>query len=40
VVQNCKDQNKAETIAVHDKLHEISNPKSMTNQGRDITRGI
>jgi hypothetical protein len=40
VVQSCKDQDETWTSIVLDELLEISNPKSIINQRKDITRGI
>jgi hypothetical protein len=40
MVQSCKDQDGARTLAVLDQLHEISSPVLMTSRRRDVTRGI
>jgi hypothetical protein len=40
MVQNHMDQNGVGTSIAFDQPSEISNPKLVTNQGRDITRGI
>jgi hypothetical protein len=40
MVQNQKYQDGVRTFVVLDQLHEISSPKSVNNQRRDVTGGI
>jgi hypothetical protein len=40
VVQTWRDKNETWTYAILNQPHEISSPKSMTSQGRDVTGGI
>jgi hypothetical protein len=40
MVQSRREQDIVGTSIVLDQPHEISSPKSITNQGRDVTRGI
>jgi hypothetical protein len=40
VVQNHRDQDGARILVVPNHPWEILSPESMTNQGRDVTRGI
>ncbi len=40
VVQSQRVQDEARTSIVLNQLQEISSPKSMINQGRDVTKGI
>jgi len=40
VVQSQRDQNRTRISIIPDQLQEISNPESLTNQGRDVTWGI
>ncbi len=40
VVQSPRDQGRVGTFVVFGQPQEISSPKSMTNWGKDVTRGI
>jgi len=40
MVQSCKNQNRTRNFVVSNQLQEISSPESVTNRGRDNTKGI
>jgi hypothetical protein len=40
VVQNRRDQDGARTSTIPNQPHEISSPKSVDSQGKDVTGGV